>query len=332
MQQILEKMFTWKYFEPTLFVTIGVLLVLLFIVFFVGNKDKKSNNNEVGQEGNNPSSDTAFQDIAPTESVEVSEPVSEVKTDDTVSVVTETPVEDIPPVIISETKEEAANEEIPVPPVVSETPVEDIPLVVSEEKQEQPDFEVFGNNPDFTSSVEDAFNVTKEEKEVELPEVKEKTEENAVELPKDKEETQEEEIEVPDFKESFNELASSINKELDEISRLSSDNRKTTIKEEAKKVELPNSIEATPIEDTSKFAPSEVFSSVYVDREEEKPVLEEETEPDIPFFDSMKFEDKKPDMELPAMRKDEEETGSTDDNEVNVPDFSVFDNETFNIK
>ena len=174
MQQFLEKMFTWKYFEPTLFITIGILLLLLFIVFFVGNKDKKSNNNEVEKENNNPAPETAFQDIAPTESVEVSAPVSEVKTDDTVSVVTETPVEDIPP-------------------------------VVSEEKQDQPDFEVFGNNPDFTSSVEEAFNITKEEeKEIEA-----------------KEESKEEEIEIPDFKESFNELASSINKELDEISRLS---------------------------------------------------------------------------------------------------------------
>ena len=328
MQQFLEKMFTWKYFEPTLFVTIGILLLLLFIVFFVGNKDKKSNNNEVEKENNNPSPETAFQDIAPTESVEVSAPVSEVKTDDTVSVVTETPVEDIPPVVISDAKEEVANEEIPVPPVVSETPVEDIPPVVSAEKQDQPDFEVFGNNPDFTSSVEEAFNVTKEEeKEIELPEEKEDKEEIEA-----KEDSKEEEIEIPDFKESFNELASSINKELDEISRLSSDNRKTKINEEVKKVEIPNSIEATPIEETSKFTPSAVFSSVYVDREEEKPVLEEETEPEIPFFDSMKFEDKKPDMELPAMKNEEEETDSVNDNEVNVPDFSVFDNETFNIK
>ena len=38
---LLEKLFTWQYFEPALFGSIGVLLVLLFIVLFLGKKDQK---------------------------------------------------------------------------------------------------------------------------------------------------------------------------------------------------------------------------------------------------------------------------------------------------
>ncbi len=38
---ILEKLFTWKYFEPVLFGSIGVLLILLFIVLFLGKKIKR---------------------------------------------------------------------------------------------------------------------------------------------------------------------------------------------------------------------------------------------------------------------------------------------------
>ena len=356
MQQTLEKLFTWKYFEPTLFVTIGVLLLLLFIVFFVGNKDKKQKDGATG------TTDTpAFDDVAPVQDVAIPEPVNEIKVDEVPSVipaVEESPIDnDLPPVIITDTPEikpidsveisgNASSElpdEVPVDEsVAKQTP--EIPAVVTEEEpeKEEPDFEVFGNNEE-KKPAEDAFGSTPEEKEIDIPPVVVAEEEPdlppiTVTTEAEKEEKEEEpekeetpeEVEIPDFKESFNELASSISKELDEISRLQN-NPKSEIKEEkeeAKPIEIPNNIETTPLDD-SKFTPSSVFSSVYIDKgEEDRPVLEEETEPDIPFFGQ---ESSKPDMELPAMKEETKEP-EANDTEVNVPDFSAFDNETFNIK
>ena len=41
MGKYFDKLFAWQYFEPLLFTSIGVLLLLLFIVLFLGKKDQK---------------------------------------------------------------------------------------------------------------------------------------------------------------------------------------------------------------------------------------------------------------------------------------------------
>ena len=79
---------------------------------------------------------------------------------------------------------------------------------------------------------------------------------------------------------------------------------------------LPNEINVTPINDATKFTPSSVFSSVYSPtNKDDIPALKEEN----PLKDEMPA--KKEEMELPKVSSEP----------VNVPDFSAFDNETYDI-
>ena len=172
---------------------------------------------------------------------------------------------------------------------------------------------------------------------------------------------------LPEF--NFDELASSISKELDEINKLQEQTTKTSETEESS---IPNQIDVTPIKEVTKFTPSSVFSSVYVNKEKEvspvieepqaeqeeiKPILEEKTEEEIPVIRNIinepTTEEKmepvvttveepvvKPVVtnpfifDMPAKKEEKVETPKLEENtsNVNVPDFSSFQNETYDIK
>ena len=335
----LEKMFTWKYFEPVLFGSIVLLLILLFLVLALGKKDQKKKLEETKKlELESLNKDDAVDAFAKEEAPAAK---AEVKEEE----------EDVPIVIADASSSEEPKEE-PKKEEEKEAPVEDNS---SSNDFEFPDFEIFKasteiDRPDVPEEMPEVVNadipVVAEKEEIPQSVIPEVTDVVKSVVSEESEKMAEKEIKEPDlseekiheFKENFADLASSISRELDEINKMQAESSKATEEVELpkKSEDIPNEVDVTPIKEASKFNPSSIFSSVYSPnsaREEEKPALKEEDE--IPFELPKKEEDvnpfasdmpaKKDDMKLPKIGEEETPKAVT-------PDFSNFENETYDIK
>ena len=320
MGKLLEKLFTWQYFEPVLFTTIGVLLLLLFIVLFLGKKDQKKKLEETKKlelDALKKDSDAdTFAKEEKEEKVEVKdeEPIvikdeiekeepKEEKEEETKEEKEETPEEDKEPEIVPDFEVFAKPEEDKEEPIIPE-------VVKEEEKEEEKEIPIVATPEENNEPISVVDDVVKSSV---VPEEEAKEKEAEVEVTDEK---------IAEFKNNFADLASSISKELDEINKMQ--NEISVHDEEPAKEDLPlpGEVDVTPIKEATKFTPSDVFSSVYSPSkniEEEKPALKEEASEGNPFLSDMPA--KKEDIELPKENKEP----------VNVPDFSAFDNETFNI-
>ncbi len=362
MAGFLEKLFTWQYFEPVLFTTIGVLLLLLFIVLFLGKKDQKKKLEETKKlELTSLTEDNSVEAFAKEEtspepvevpeeqpvvvadqlpeqpamnmstSEEESPPIvpdfeifgnSETNNENPVNNMAE--VNDLPetndvnniteandlPEVNNIPEENSLPDDIPIPDVAA--PVEEMPIPEVVNPEAIPSAEptpVVEDIPEPISVVPDVV------KSSVVPEAVEKEEEAKVEISDEK---------IAEYKNHFADLASSISKELDEINKLQE------AANESKKddLPLPNEVNVTPINEATKFTPSSTFSSVYSPNENKKEQTEikrdislpEETNNENPYKMDMPI--KKEDMQLPKMSKEP----------VNTPDFSAFNNESFDIK
>ena len=228
--------------------------------------------------------------------------------------VTEAPIEEPAPVVaeVPVISEPPAAVEEPLPePVAFEAPVvEEIPPVVSEPAPVVAEVPV----------VDDAIkSVVIKDDDALKNEIVNTAEASTDPLNEEK---------INSFKENFADLASSISKELDEINKMQESARASST---STSVELPKEVDVTPINNATKFTPSEVFSSVYtpnsiktsepVDKGIELPKLDANNT--NPLADEMPI--KKEDIELPKPAVDTPTS-------VNSPDFSSFGNETFEIK
>ena len=315
---ILEKLFTWKYFEPVLFGSIGVLLILLFIVLFLGKKDQKKKLEE-----------TKKLELSSLTDENTVDAFAEEQTPDTA--VEAKVEEDIPPVVIAD--EAGMNMDTEVSP-------EDKPVELPPEEETVPDFAIF-NKPEVEDDIPIPEPVTTENPNesigYDVPLVDDVVKSSVVPedeaIKNDIVNDEDTDAKIDNFKENFADLASSISKELDEINRMQqeSSSDKVELPKEIDEVDLPKEVEVNNISEENKFAPSSIFSSVYSPnsvREEEKPVLKNEEfelpkkeELDNPFAADM------PAIKEEAPAEEEKETSA-----VNAPDFSAFNNETFDIK
>ena len=316
---ILEKLFTWKYFEPVLFGSIGVLLILLFIVLFLGKKDQKKKLEETKKlELSSLTDENTVDAFAKEEAPEVAVEAKE---------------EDIPPVVITDD---------PGMNMDTEVTSDDKPVEVPTESDVVPDFEIFGKTEAPSEDVQIPEPVVTDIPEVveenyDLPVVEDVVKSVvAPEEPIKNDIVSEEETDkkIESFKENFADLASSISKELDEINRMQQESAEKEIElpKEVNENDLPKEVEVNSINEESKFAPSSIFSSVYSPnsiKDDEKPVLKNENEFELPKKEELDnpFAD-----EMPAIKEDSKVPEKDETPVVNAPDFSAFGNETFDIK
>ena len=292
MGKYLEKAFSWQYFEPTLFTIIGVLLLLLFIVIFLSKKDKtkkEEENKKIETEALTSENTTdAFAVVSETPApleVVPEEAKEEAKEEPKQDSVEEKPVMnmDIPveepvfapvgddinpdfevfaaPAPVAEEASSSTNDNPPVaddvpvvaeevPTVAEETPVvaEEIPAVAEEptegatEKQEDYDTPVVIATPEEEKKEE----ISSDEPAVVIEDkAPDKEEYVPVEVTEEK---------IKDFRNSFADLASSINKELDELDKIQrGESSKEAMKKEEDKPVLAENDKAVATPDFSSF-------------------------------------------------------------------------------
>ena len=366
MSGILEKLFTWQYFEPVLFTSIGVLLLLLFIVLFLGKKDQKrkleeTKKLELSSLTEDNSVDAFAKEESPSVAVEIpkEKPVvvaNEVSEHEQMNMETTEEVKVEPDFEIFANKEDTESQQadssldldipnfddIQIPEVavpmsnVSDSSIEvDEPVSVIKDDIELPD--VADAMP-----VEENNNISEDNSplpkiENDLPELDFDMPEPIPEMESPKEEPIKDpapeveltEKKIQEFRNNFADLASSINKELDEINKMHEEtNSKEEVslkKEIPEEIPLPEAVDVTPINEVAKFKPSAVFSSVHSPNE----IKEEKSPVDLPLPKESISGPKG--FEMPA-RKEDVELPEVSKEPVNVPDFSAFNDETFDIK
>ncbi|MBQ4583570.1 MAG: hypothetical protein IJA94_01585 [Bacilli bacterium] len=380
MMDFLEKLYSYEYFPQILFTSIAVLLILLVIVILFGKKDEKVRKEEETRRLELAGLDA----FAKEENAPISLEVNDINGEQPVNeVVTEIKEQfDIPPVandiesntdddIHSEAEElvkNALNNSIGDSLIEQENNENEMAseLIENTESFMIPDFEIFKEEE--KNVYHDSYETSEPEIPLSLNELHQKNETTFIarENAQEKSETNLDNTAVlPEF--NFDELASSISKELDEINKLQELNKS----EEKEEAVMPSKIDVTPIKEVTKFTPSSVFSSVYVNKEREigpeikgepvikneevKPVLEEKNEPEIPVIrnivDEPLAETKeeitpisteapvKPVVtnpfifDMPAKKEEKKEMPKDEEpKNVNIPDFSSFQNETYDIK
>lgn len=371
MMNYLEKLYSYEYFPQILFGTIAVLLILLIIVILFGKKDEKIRKEEETKRLELAGLD-AFAEVQ-SEPIPVEVPIAEgepfntfedINQEDSFSVVNDEQL-DIQENIEAQAQDlvnSAINNSVVGVP-------ESIDVPTPTERNDSlmmPDFEIFQEE----KKVEANNSAIEEEVPLSLSELHQKDDivsfkENDIDLEENKFDAT---ATLPEF--NFEELASSINKELDEINKL----QEQAVKEDEIK-ELPGQVDVTPIKEVAKFTPSSVFSSVYVNKErdiksvieeeataetiENKPILEEKAEEEIPVIKNIinepmveeRSEDVKVEpvkevvqkptisnpfiFDMPAKKEEKKEESVNVEKTIvttNVPDFSSFENETYDIK
>lgn len=389
MIDFLEKMYSYEYFPQILFGSIAVLLILLVIVIFFGKKDEKARKEETKRLELAGLDAFAQENIPPTSLEVVDSPNNSVLNEDAVNTnIAQENNNVVAPDIANEVHYEAQglinnaldnsinsqNQNNDINQPMSSSIIDESVNLFSQPSKGLESSEIVENNsfmePDFEifqESEKAPYNSTRTTTEEEIPlslnELHQKEENismSSSDISKSIENVSnnlENTTALPEF--NFDELAMSINKELDEINNL----QKQTEVIPEKEAVIPEPVDVTPIKEVTKFTPSSVFSSVYVNKEKEvtsseeiKPILEENVEEEIPIIkdaidDSEKeIKPKEPDIQpvkpvvtnpfifdMPAKRTDKNEPTdlSKIDNvssTTNVPDFSAFQNETYDIK
>lgn len=387
MMDFLEKLYSYEYFPQILFATIGILLVLLVIVIMFGKKDEKIRKEEETKRLELAGLDAFAQEetnqvsleVAPNEEnliqVDTSNENLNITSEPMVSESTELQITNEVYTEAKDLVDNAINNSISSA-VGSETNNEDkeMKLESNESSSEDnesfmiPDFEIFKEEEKAeyqTSTIE-----VEQEIPLSLDELHQKSENVIDEKIKTEELPIENKFEntavLPEF--NFDELASSISKELDEINKLQEQASKSADEKESA---IPDKIDVTPIKEVTKFTPSSVFSSVYVNKEREispvisegtkdkkeevKPVLEEKTVEEIPMIRNIADEPQKEIKEdeeiqsmspvkpvvtnpfifdMPAKKEEKDDKPKDEENNatINIPDFSSFQNETYEIK
>lgn len=313
MMGFLEKMFAYEYFGTILFSVIAILIVLFFVILYFGKNDEKvrkieetrklelANINAFAEQKEKSVELNAEENIIPKEEQNeiAEENLVEDKFEDLKTEINSSfnaPVKDN----VLDTKDMLTQRIASFTPVLD--PIEPEPIIIPESKK----------NIDLS--------IPKDDK---MPESSFRVEPT---LTKD----------YPKF--NFEELANSISKELEDIDRLSK-----KVVEEPHNFEIEANIPITPISELTKKDNKPVFSSVFVNKEDNKEeasinqeIFEEQEPlvfPDINFETAVhtnrpKIELPKP-AEMPALKEEKIEPKVPDIR--NIPDFSNFEGETYNI-
>ncbi|MBQ9833970.1 MAG: hypothetical protein IJO33_02125 [Bacilli bacterium] len=386
MMNFLEKLYSYEYFPQILFATIAILLILLVVVILFGKKDEKVRKEEETRKLELSSLDTFAKEESKPTRLEITSPEDTMPKDDSsgsldmgaepiISNMIKHPISNEVHDEAQELVENALNNSIANDSVITEkndlvSESTENTFVDNSESFMIPDFEIFKEEE--KAEYQPLGTENGQEVPLSLDELHQKNEDNLVDKEANNVEPMiknnlENTAVLPEF--NFDELASSISKELDEINKLQEQANEQREKEEDV---IPNKIDVTPIKEVTKFTPSSVFSSVYVNKEKEispiineepivkeesvKPILEEKPKEEISvirnIIDEPAVETKEQPVvnqpqepvkpvvsnpfifDMPAKKEEKVETPKTEEkiNNVNVPDFSSFENETYDIK
>lgn len=310
MMEFLDKIYGYEHFGIILFAVIMLLVVLFVVILLLGKKDEKKREFEKTQALEKQNLDT-FKEVN-------EEPVKVEVQENFEPILAETPKEELTSEIAEEKASDLAT------PLVTEEPVFESVTPVVEESA----------TPVLEPIVEPTIQTVEEP--IMEPVVEQPVAIKAEEPVKD--------VEIPNF--NFDELAASIAKELSALEKLNQP--EPTPVEEAKAetnfemstpvvTPIENEVSVTPIDEVVKPNPRPVtFSSVYINKPAE-PVKEAVVEPVAPValiepkvapMPHPSIELPKP-AEMPILKDNSNEMPKA---EPNVPDFSQFEGESYNLK